>query len=566
MSSPTCDLLSGLTPADYALPSTFTSWRPIQQEAIEQAIYGPERFQALACPTGSGKSLIVMSVARITGYRTVILTGTKGLQDQYLREYGQDWRAQQVARRLGVEPTQAQSETLIDIRGKSNYRCHDNQSLTCLDGPKTGCRACGSPKCPYTATLTRARQFPIVVTNYAYWFNINRRGSGLEPVIGTKYPIDLLVLDEAHLAPEELSSFLAIRIYEREVRDLLHTACPDTDSFSGWLQFAREYATTIKLDAEEHAKKLKERGPKATRAEIDTQHKRESLSGRINQLAETPADGWVCESQTHGRAGKRWEFDPIWPGMYAGRALFRAIPHVLLLSATIRPKTLNLLGIPAAESAFREWPRIFPPHRSPVYHIPTVRMNWRTTAADMEKWVARIDEIIASRLGRKGIIHTVSYDRQAYLLAHSKFAQHMMGNTSDPSSPRASDVVHAFKRSAAPSILCSPSFSTGWDFPGSECEWQIITKIPFPHSQSKVMRARIAKDPAYLNYLAMQDLVQTCGRGMRSEHDRCETIIVDDNIGWFMGRARFLAPDWFTVRKMAQLPAPPPALCTEKVA
>ena len=182
----------------------------------------------------------------------------------------------------------------------------------------------------------------------------------------------------------------------------------------------------------------------------------------------------------------------------------------------------------------------------------------------MDVWVAQIDKIIASRAvtgKRKGVIHTVSYARQEYLLQHSKYAHLMVGNTSDPNSPTAAQIVKKFKSSVAGTqgvpVLVSPSFATGWDFPGRECEWQIIGKIPFPESQSKVMQERIKRDSQYLNYLTMQELVQACGRGTRSELDRCETFIVDDSVKWFVWQAKGQAPAWFEVRPMQDGVLPP---------
>ena len=43
----------------------------------------------------------------------------------------------------------------------------------------------------------------------------------------------------------------------------------------------------------------------------------------------------------------------------------------------------------------------------------------------------------------------------------------------------------------------------------------------------------------------MQDLVQAVGRGMRSEQDQCETIILDDHVQWFVRQHREFAPQWF---------------------
>lgn len=112
------------------------------------------------------------------------------------------------------------------------------------------------------------------------------------------------------------------------------------------------------------------------------------------------------------------------------------------------------------------------------------------------------------------------------------------------------------------SILVSPSATTGIDLPYGMCEYQIISKIPYPDMRSKVMRARMKIDPDYPAYIAAQTLVQASGRGMRAEDDQCETFIVDGLWGWFYSRFAQFMPRWWkgAVKRVGRLPAPPKAL------
>ena len=107
-----------------------------------------------------------------------------------------------------------------------------------------------------------------------------------------------------------------------------------------------------------------------------------------------------------------------------------------------------------------------------------------------------------------------------------------------------------------PAILVGPSFSTGWDFEGTSCEVNIITKIPWPDLNSPIMKAR-KEDEQYAAYVTMQDLVQACGRGQRSERDRCETMILDGGIENFKHFAKQHAPQWWSVRQIRELPPAP---------
>ena len=282
----------------------------------------------------------------------------------------------------------------------------------------------------------------------------------------------------------------------------------------------------------------------------------EELSSVVEEISRMTLDGWVCEMKVGTNYGRTWDFDPVWPGMYAESRLFCGVKKVVLMSATLRPASLAMLGINPREAEFREWPRVFPSNRTPVYAVPTIRMNHRNTEEDLGKWVSRIDEIIETRTERKGIIHTVSYSRQKYILEHSKYAAHMLANTNAPDSDSAMEIMSKFKASSAPSILVSPSFSTGVDFPGRDCEWQIICKVPFADLRSKVMAARNERNKTYVNYLAMQDIIQQSGRGTRFKLDRCEVFVIDSNVLWFFQQNKGLAPRWFELIRTERVPTP----------
>jgi Rad3-related DNA helicase len=122
----------------------------------------------------------------------------------------------------------------------------------------------------------------------------------------------------------------------------------------------------------------------------------------------------------------------------------------------------------------------------------------------------------------------------------------------------AKSAVEKFKSAGPGAILISPSMTTGYDFPFDQCEYQVILKIPFPDSRSPVTQARTLVDKDYSAYIAMQELVQAVGRGMRAEDDSCETFVIDNNAAWFVPKYKDMAPKWFheAYRKLNTLPEP----------
>ena len=173
-------------------------------------------------------------------------------------------------------------------------------------------------------------------------------------------------------------------------------------------------------------------------------------------------------------------------------------------------------------------------------------------------WLGRMDQIIAGRGDRKGIIHSVSYQRRDEIMKGSAYAKWMVGNNPEDTAA----TMEWFKASKPPLILVSPSVTTGYDFPGQDCEYQIISKVPYPDTRPKVMQARAKADPLYGPYLTVQTLIQSTGRGMRYPEDQCENMLVDDHISWMLASHRDQFTDWWLklYHRANMIPDPPPAL------
>jgi ATP-dependent DNA helicase DinG len=522
-------------PRDIGLPQKFSSWRRNQEDAINEFVDCKQAYLAQCMPTGSGKSLTYVADAVLTGMRTVILTSTKALQTQLMGDFAE----------IGM----------VDIKGKNAYRClEDRYGRGCDYGDCNFGLLCARQKpggdCYYYRALDQAKSSPLVVTNYAYWLTMNRFAEGLKHA-------DLLVLDEAHHAENHLASIYSFHIRPKEIDSLLNSTMPR--SASTLLKWADDH--WAKADKEYEREKFEFQ----QRANGDKDHLRKlkSLRDRLETLRKHVNDrDWLVELQDGVK------FCPIWPKQFARKTLFANTGRVLMTSATVRPKTVEMLGLTPRvgrgdqmsraevlmaqvgksgpegsnhDCVFSDYPSIFDPERRLVIHIPTVRINKDTKPGDYATWIARIDQIIAPRLHQKGIIHTVSYDRRDYVMEHSLHAEYMITHQTES----VVSAVNRFKQSDPPCVLVSPSVTTGFDFPFDFCRWQIIGKIPFPDTRDRLTKARVERDPEYGAYLAMQSLVQASGRGTRAPNDSCVSFLIDDSAFWFMRRYRRFAPRWF---------------------
>lgn len=507
-------------PEAFGLPKKFISWRPYQPEAILSLYDSTRRFNIQNQPTGCGKTLCYITGALLLGKRTLILTSFKGLQRQLESDFGA-------------------STGLIKIMGKNAYTCRITGS-SCDWGPCQLGMRCGFKRegCVYYDQLRLAQRANIVLTNYAFW------SSNLPIVLGK---FDLLVCDEAHSSVNHLLDNLAITIYRKELKELsIQWPDPNIDCWR-WLEsIEAPIEQLLQHKIEQTASLIK--SIKTT--DFQTLHKTKQKIQKIIGAAKTQ---WITEY-----CGDYITFDPLWPPEFAESYLFRGIPKILLTSATINKEVTKLLGIELKDLEYTEYPSHFPINRRPVIHIPTTRVDHKIQNTEYSLWLSRIDQILSQRLDRKGIIHTVSYARRDRILNTSEYSDIFYTHGSRNINKSLND----FKAASIPAVLCSPSVVTGWDFPYEDCEYQIIGKIPFPDMRRKVDKARKDLDKDFGCYFAMQNLVQACGRGMRSRDDRCECLIIDDHFKWFVTKYKKFAPKWFldAVRFDKTIPRPLPKL------
>jgi Rad3-related DNA helicase len=451
-----------------------------------------------------------VAASRLLGGKTIILTSTKGLQSQLMRDFEE----------IGM----------VDMRGKNAYRCAlSDNTLSCEEGPCTLGFSCAYKRttgCQYYAALARAQKSNLVVTNYAFWFHSNAYSDG----IGSP---NLLVCDEGHDAPEAVASFLTVEFNRRD-DDLMQIlpSFPDKLTIEEW----KRWAVTNYDNMSEEVADLVEQGQEGGAKHFKRLIRMRRTLQQLKQLAIMDVDNWVCNP-----TATTIEFAPIQVRDRCQQLLFEKSRHAILTSASICQKTGEMLGLSSEDCLLDEYPHTFPVENRLVVHVQGARMNAKSSGEDLKEWLKTIDRIIEGRLDRKGIIHTTSYMRRDFVMAHSKYAHLMMSHQRKD----VVEMVRKFKNSEPPRVFVSPAVTTGWDFPMDECEYNIIGKVPFPDTRNVITRARSEADLDYAPYIAMQQLVQSCGRGNRSEDDQCENFIIDDNITWFLRQYRKFAPKWF---------------------
>lgn len=535
-------------PADLGLPPKFASWRPGQYHAIEEACQtlsedGEGRMMVVNAPTGAGKSGIAVAAASLLGGRTVVATSTKPLQQQYLNDFT--------------------SVGMVDIRGRANYPCHLGNGTTCEEGYDEGCPDSPFAQCAYRGPYLVACGSSLVVTNYAYEIAIHRYGEGLGPA-------NLLVADESHTAFQEVCSAMTLEFSERDMAFLLSARLPDCDlGLEGWRRWAADLhpAAARSVTSMESSIRVGER----QRVALRRLRRLRRIASSLDELQHAQGE-WVFYPRRGQSAA--WCCAPVWAAPYARSVLFSHARRALLMSATVTQRTMDLLGFSPGQYHYLEIPSQFPPYSSPVYWIPTVSVRQGMSQGEERILHNRVDEIISAMGPRKGIIHTVSYDRAERIYRASRYSHLMILHERGGAGIEGG--VEQFRASSGPAVLVSPAITQGFDFAGEDSEYQILVKLPFPDSTDPVNRIRTAANIVrpkteeererkqagsdYLDYVVSQVLIQACGRSMRSAQDRCMSFILDDNWRWWRWRAEKggCFPFWFRRLLKSSKIVPPP--------
>ena len=217
------------------------------------------------------------------------------------------------------------------------------------------------------------------------------------------------------------------------------------------------------------------------------------------------------------------------------------IKKVILMSATISRADVARLGI--TDYRFVEVGSNYKPDTRPVFYRPVGKMSAKNEHRLLPKVVAEMDDIIDFHIGKghKGILHSVSYQRANDIREYSRHSNIMLLHDQK----NKDEIVKKFKDATQPTILVSPSILEGEDFPGDECRFILMPKVPYLGMGDAVVQERMTVDPGWYGWKAIQDIIQGAGRGTRSETDFCSIYVLDGMFEQVVKRHAAEIPEWF---------------------
>ena len=219
------------------------------------------------------------------------------------------------------------------------------------------------------------------------------------------------------------------------------------------------------------------------------------------------------------------------------------------MSGTILDKTLfaTLNGIDVERSVYYSAPSPFPLENRKIYYMPLGKMSYAKKEETFKSYVPFFTKVLKKYSGVKGIIHTNSFELSKWIedsIKDSRLVFHTSANKEEM-------LRHHFT-SEKPTVIVSPSVSTGVSFDHEKSRFQVIAKIPYPSLASQKNKMRQKTYPEWYSWKTVAELIQACGRSVRSHTDYADTIIIDGSFSDVLKFSSHFMPSWFqdSIRKV----------------
>jgi Rad3-related DNA helicase len=524
----------------------FPEIREQQTQAIEFALAEildqDKRCVVIEAGTGVGKSAIGLTIARYLSDHlnpgdafkpgAYFLTTQKILQEQYVDDFG--------------------TRGMLELKSAANYPCKSKRVGTCDDGQRalhssTGKDSPSLKSCAYDCRYKTAKQNFIAgelgITNFSYFLAETNYAGKLEPR-------RVLVLDEAHNAPEQLSSFIEISVSERFCKGDLKLLWPDVKTQPQAIKWVKEtYYPKVKSLLEHQKGLLKKYSGLASKLDqfVNVARKLDMLDKHVSKLDRFldmyHSDNWSFNLvEAFGRSLRKLEFKPIDVAPYSHEYLLRSGHKIVMMSATILDKQgfCKLMGLDEADVGFISIPSPFPVENRPVIAVGIGRMVQSEIDRTLPQLAQAVKHIMDNHPNEKGIVHCHSYKIQNYLRRNIKSSRILYHDSDNRDA-----ILEKHKNSSKPTVLLSPSMTEGVDLKDDLSRFQVICKIPYPYLGDKLIRKKMNKWSWWYPLQTAKTIVQATGRSIRSNDDHAVTYILDSDWDRFYSKHRPMFPEEF---------------------
>lgn len=521
-----------LNPNLEGLPRWVDSFRPHQIEAIHNVrdAFDDVDVVVLAAPTGSGKTLIGETIGRMLSPSSRLYVCTsKLLQDQFVRDYPYS----RVLKGRSNYPTELRPTDYHPERYLGNISCED-----CTWSLTKSCNLCSAKyDCPYEQAKMLALNANLSVLNTSYLLT---EANGPGRFSGQ----DFTIVDEADMLEQTLMSHVSVDIGERRLGKYKWEPPSRVTVEDSWV----EWLDTALAD-------LRVRTARLPRLFSDYRDAREAryLVGLLAKLVGVrsgiPSGNWVYTGRGRDDAPRTGvSFKPARVDDLGTPFLWKHSKKWLLMSATIisSQEMMDSLGY-EGQYVTVNVKNTFPVKNRLVFYRGAASMSYKNrSSGSWDTLAERITTDLSNHPGHRVLVHTVSYALAHHLYDRIRKQVTRPVITYHGAAER-DEALSRYLRSDD-AVLLAPSMGRGVDLPDDACRVQMITKVPFPYVKDRQVNKRMYSSGGRLWYAVqtVRELVQMCGRAIRSESDWATTYIYDKDFETNLwARNRNLFPDWF---------------------
>jgi Rad3-related DNA helicase len=391
---------------------------------------------------------------------------------------------------------------------------------------------------------------------------------------GQKRESNILIVDEAHELEEVLTGFISMKLTEKTIKsfsfdnekELLNRLkdAADIEKYISLIkdvcQAAKNKLSTIKQDemdnkdrnpiSDQRANKLNKfygsdsDGIKNLKLQTKLREIVSKTDIFLEKYTQNPPN-WILE-KVWSEATKNYEFsiDPVWVGDYMNEYVWNRYDKVILMSGTILDIDLfcQVNGLSKHEVNYKSWQSPFPIENRRTIYAPIGSMSMKDKVETFKKYIPFLTNIFNHYSGKKGVIHTNSFELSNWIERDMKKNKRLLFHTS----LNKQDILIEHFESKKDSIIVSPSVGTGVDFDDDKSRFQIIAKIPYPSLASARNKRRQELNKEWYSWKTVCTLIQMMGRSIRHKEDYADTYIIDSGFGGLLYYSRKYFPKWVT--------------------
>jgi Rad3-related DNA helicase len=543
-----------------------TQQKEVILDIVEAFFDGTCNLYLLDAPTGSGKSIIAITVAgflsefKMRGY---ILASDLMLQTQYERDF-KNLRLQWGS-----------------VKGVDNYECvvnHEKFSvgeckLKNVSYEEAETKQCFQD-CGYLWNRKLAIKSPVSLLNYSYWLIQRNYVEAKMQDNGKGVPFpkrDFTFCDEAHKVSDIVQNHFSPRIEEKslekleKIRGILHKhnlGSPKTSQ--------QRLRTVVRnLFSENDPGKLyallKEFEMQLADFVKSSKAIKDHVSGVYKQT-EVPKEwrfhlglvDWVkdmhCKFEDYNHIIHNAGIDTMIKNPQGDQVIFNCLDESymmdrhfhaqggfkLLMTATMGDPATFLKTIGAKDARYFRMDSHFNYEKSPIFFYPKRRMSMSQRDKTLPWAAKKVDQILSEHPDFNGIIHSGSYE----------ISSRIFDGLSDENRKRVlvyqgtQEKERALERffSEKNLVLMGPSILEGLDLSAEKSRLQIFLKVPFPSLGDKFVSAKMVYQPDWYDWKTITSILQGVGRSVRSKDDWAITYFLDGCLVDLLKRRRSSFP------------------------